>query len=220
MGLRIIKMKKLSLVSLSTLLLSTSFNAYSMGITEVSNPFDDDGQPAKFYVGAGLGFGKHNDTCKESFINSIDCDDAGFAWKAYGGARLSPMFGIEGGYRNLGDAKLTGTDGSGNSVSLEKEIAGFDVEAVGFFPVSNEIEVFGKAGLMHWEQDVVKSETVKTTTSKDSGTSLLLGAGAQYKMNENTSLRAEWERVFGVGGSTTSETDVDMLTAGITFSAF
>ena len=213
-------MKKLSLVVLSTLLSTATLNVNALDLTEVANPFDEDGQPAKFYVGTSFGFGNHGDTCKESFINNAGCNDKGFAWKAYGGARLNPMFGIEGGYRNLGDTKLSGSDGSGNSISLEKEVAGFDIEGVGFFPVSSEIEVFGKAGLMHWQQDTVKTETIKNTNSTDSGTSLLLGGGAQYQMNENTKLRAEWERVFGVGGSTTSETDVDMISAGITFSAF
>lgn len=213
-------MKKLSLTILSTLLSTAALNVNALDLTEVANPFDEDGQPAKFYVGASFGFGKHGNTCKESFINNPGCEDKGFAWKAYGGAKLNPMFGIEGGYRNLGDTKLSGSDSSGNSISLEKQVAGVDIEGVGFFPVSNEIELFGKAGLMHWQQDTVNTGKAKTSSSKDSGTSLLLGGGGQYQINENTKLRAEWERVFGVGSSTASETDVDMISAGITFSAF
>ena len=37
---------------------------------------------------------------------------------------------------------------------------------------------------------------------------------------DNVKLRGEWERVFKTGGTNSSETDIDMITAGITFSAF
>jgi len=209
--------KQLSLIVLSTLLSTTALNAQAEGIT---NPFSENGEAVKYYLGAGIGAGKQSGTCEENFINDPSCDDSGVSYKLYGGARLNPMFGIEGGYRSFNDTKISGTDGSGNATSLEKSISGYDVEAVRFFPVTQEIELFGKAGLMKWNQDTVKNETIGTTENSEDSVSLLLGGGAEYKMNDNIKLRGEWERVFNTGGTNSSETDIDMITAGVTFSAF
>ena len=209
--------KKLTLIALSSFLSFSALNAHAEGI---ANPFTENGEAVKYYLGAGIGAGRQGGTCEENFINDATCEDSGISYKVFGGARLNPMFAVEGGYRKFNDTKISGTDGSGNPTSLEKSISGYDLEAVAFFPVSQEIELFGKAGLMKWNQDTVKKETIQTSNDSETSVSLLLGGGAEYKMNDNIKLRGEWERVFKTGGTNSSETDIDMITAGITFSAF
>lgn len=209
--------KSLSLIIISTFISTITLNVYAEGIT---NPFSNNGGAVKYYAGAGIGASKQGDTCEENFINDASCKDSGIAYKLYGGVRLNPMFGIEGGYRSFNDTEISGKDGSGNPTSLDKSISGFDVEAVGFFPVTQDIELFGKAGLMKWSQDTEKKETIQTVKKEESGVGLILGGGAHYQMNDNIAFRGEWERVFSTGGENSSKTNIDMVTAGITFSAF
>ena len=53
-------------------------------------------------------------------------------------------------------------------------------------PVADNLEAFGKAGMIAWDSD-----------GTDSGTDFLLGAGATYKMDENWGVRGEYERIGG-----------------------
>ena len=209
--------KQLIHITLTGLISLTSINALADGI---SNPFSENGEATKFYVGSSLGYSRQAGICNETFINNASCDDSGMSFKIYGGARINPMFGVEGGYRKFNNTKIYGNDGSGNLTSLDKSISGFDAELVGYFPVTNEIEAFGKAGLLRWSQDTTKKEQIQETTANEKGTSLLVGAGGSYQINENLKVRTEWERVFKTGGTNSSETDINMLSAGMTFTTF
>jgi opacity protein-like surface antigen len=185
-----------------------------------NNPFDAENRPPQFYGGASIGYSKHEDTCDQAFFNSNNCDDSNGTWKVYGGARVNPMMGIEGGYRSLGETSLDGISTGGDSVALSKELSGYDVSAVGFLPVSPVLESFAKAGIFHWEQDQVETTNGQSKVQNRSGNSLLVGAGAQFSLQQNMKLRAEWEHIFNAGDETASSTDVDMYSVGVSFSSF
>ncbi len=209
--------KQLTIITLTGLITFTSINVSANGIV---NPFDENGAPATFYMGGNLGASKQAETCNETFINNASCEDSGISYKIYGGARLNPMFGIEGGYRKFNDTKILGIDGSGNPTSLDKSISGFDLEGIAYYPITNEIEIFGKAGLLRWNQDTIKKEQIQEIVASEKGTSLLIGAGGDYQITDNLRIRTEWERIFNTGGTNSSETDIDMLSAGMTFTTF
>lgn len=188
--------------------------------TGFNNPFDAENRPPQFYGGASIGYGKHEDTCDQAFFNSNNCDDSNGAWKVYGGARVNPMMGIEGGYRNLGETSLDGISTGGDSVALSKTLNGYDVSAVGFLPVSPVLESFAKAGIFHWEQDQVETTNGQSKIQNRSGNSLLVGAGAQFSLQQNMKLRAEWEHIVNAGDETASSTDIDLYSVGVSFSSF
>lgn len=210
-------MKIYTRITLLSFITLAAINASADGIV---NPFDENGAPAKFYIGGNLGISKQAGTCDETFINSPSCKDSGASYKIYGGARLNPMFGIEGGYRKFNNTKISGTDGSGNPTSLDKSISGFDIEGIGYYPITHEIEVFGKAGLLRWNQDTLKKEQIQETNASEKGTSLLIGTGGNYQINDNLKVRTEWEHIFKTGGSNSSQTDINMFSAGVTFTTF
>ena len=149
-----------------------------------------------------------------------NCDTTG--WKAYGGYKLTDNFAVEGGYYSLGDSKETLTEAEG-TVSADGSASGLGLAAVASLPVVDNLEVFGKAGLMKWKSEgtvtvtPVNSTTSKTVSAEVDGSSLLLGVGASYKFTDNLGVRGEYER-FTRQDINNEDRDVGILSVGATFS--
>lgn len=170
----------------------------------------------KLYVGASAGSAKQGDTCNDPFFSG-ECDNQDFAWKAFGGARFNPMLGVEIGYYDLGDSDMNGTTG-GSTAKLSNSTTGSVVSGVGYVPLSPQLEAFGKAGAMAWESNTRKISGSKTTQADNSGTSILLGGGAQFQLNSNLHLRGEWEHILNIGSDSAYETDADLYSLGLSYS--
>lgn len=170
----------------------------------------------KLYVGASAGSSKQGDTCNDPFFTG-ECHDQDFAWKAFGGARLNPMVGVELGYYDLGDSSMSGTTG-GSTAKLESSTTGTAIAGVGYVPLTSQIEAFGKAGAMAWDNKTSKTSGSSTDQATATGTSALIGGGAQFQMNSNLHLRGEWEHVFNVGSDSAYETDADLYSLGLSYS--
>jgi len=143
------------------------------------------------------------------------------AGKIYGGIRFNQAWSLEGGYMGFGEVEHEGKDDR-NPMQLSSDSNALYVAGVGYMPVSNQMEVFGKAGLAKWTQDNTKEvPRIDTYDSlHDSGTSPMLGLGAQYWLNKNMQARAEWERVVNMGDGDDFETDADSFSIGLTFSTY
>ena len=137
----------------------------------------------KFYGGTSMGYGSSN--CSYS---GIDCSGVGV--KVFGGYKFNDNVAIEGGYHQLFSAEETL-----GSTTVQVEGSGLSLNALGIYPVSPQLDVFGKVGLMAWEET---AKTNQTTNGILSGSDLLLGAGADYKLNENWGIRGEYEHVGGL----------------------
>jgi OOP family OmpA-OmpF porin len=121
-----------------------------------------------------------------------DTSDTGF--KIYGGYQFAPNWAVEVQYASLGKYSYTKGTASG-----QIKTDGFSVAAVGSYPVTSDIKVFGKLGLAAQKFKL----TAKDTATGDSGwakaneTTPLIGAGVDYAFSKQLSLRAEYE-YFGV----------------------
>jgi len=163
----------------------------------------------RFYAGGSLGVadqGEYEDG------NST-------AGKLFGGIRYGRYLGAELGYTKLGGVEST--LGDRLETLLESETSGLYAAAMGYIPVAHRTELMGKVGVMGWDTDLSRTEQLINTKAEydDSGTSPLVGIGAQYHMTPNMAVRGEWERVFDAGNDD-HETDVDLLTLGLTLSTF
>ena len=116
---------------------------------------------------------------------SGNCDDG--AWKLFGGYQFNDMFGLEGNYTSFGE-----------------DVTGMALAGVAAMPVGEQLEVFGKAGVMKWTD-----ESVAGIDRSDSD--MLLGIGASYIMDNNWGIRGEYETVDG-------DIDASMYSIGATFS--
>ncbi len=187
-------MASLLLVSASTLTTASAdplsfVNPFSTGsgATASTNPV---------YIGGSLG-----SASVDSFCNGVaNCDDSDMGWKVFAGYDFSERVAFEVGYNSLGEV-------SGGT--KRSKISGYEMAAIGKMPLNDQIGLFGKAGLFRW--------TAKNDDGKRSAFDVMFGAGVDYKMNGNMSIRGEWERFNDIETKSDKTSDVDMLSVGFTY---
>ena len=196
-----------SIVALSLANATAAAGSSSANVFKPLTPLDADEQ-ANNYLGASIGQSSSDDFCQDL----QDCSNNDKNWKLFAGMRLNENIVLEGGYANLGT--LQGKDTSGNAVS--QDTTAFTVAGVAGFLLNDQIEVFGKAGAARWS---AKHHSA-SGDDKETGTDVLVGAGANYDLGDNMGIRAEWERFKDVGKpSLDTSGDIDLLSVGVTFSS-
>lgn len=194
-----------------------------------------------FYAGANLGqsrismpdytntvirqFGADPSTVDRSLLTFGKKEDRrDVNYKIYGGYRYSDNLAFEGGFVNLGQFKTNfnadydGAAGPAGRGSAKASSYGLFVDALGIVPATEQLDLFGRAGLVLARTKVTgrgfscDPGTLATCTSATadasnrvsaSKTRVLpkLGVGADYNFSDNLALRVEYERYFNVGGS-------------------
>ena len=142
---------------------------------------------------------------------SVGSADDGSGWKVYSGVRLNDSIIIEGGYVSFGEASMT--DNNGNRIT--SAISGYTTAGVATYQYSDQIELFGKAGMLWWDNEISGSSSQPSTD----GSNTFVGIGANYDMGDNLGLKAEWERFKGIQRFQNSADTMDLLSVGVTFSS-
>lgn len=157
---------------------------------------------AQAYIGAGAGL-TASDLCNDIAGPGVNCDDEDTGLKLFGGYKFTPNFAAEAAWVDLGEVSASGP---GGSATVEAD--GFQVAALGMFPINPQISLFGKLGAFMWDANVTTSAGF---TVGDDGTDIMLGFGGMWNITQRIGLRAEWER-FDVDSE-----DVDFLSVGVQF---
>ncbi len=126
--------------------------------------------------------------------------DSAVGWKIFGGYALNEILAVEGGYVSFGEMDSSATS------SIEP--TGFEVAAVGNFPINSQFSLFGKVGLLAWD---TKNNFPNGGSDNTTGTDVLFGVGGQYEISGNLAVRASWERY------SMDNLDVDFLSASAVF---
>lgn len=129
------------------------------------------------YIGFGVGSATYTE-------GDFDESDTGFS--LYGGSRLTKNFGLELSFTDFGNL-----EGDYNGINASAEVSGVGAAAVGYLPLNDKFDLFGKAGMMAWDADLEYG----ALNGNDDGTDLLYGVGAIYHANEQFSVRADWQAV-------------------------
>ncbi len=129
-------------------------------------------------VGGGLG---------DSSINGVEDSGAG---RIHAGYLWPNNYGIEAGYINFGDFDVENRP-SGNFIDIE----GGYVAVTGANRISENIELTGKLGAFHWEQNVTTGNRLVSATD---GTSAMLGIGANFYFTEFAALGIEYTLIDDV----------------------
>jgi OOP family OmpA-OmpF porin len=162
-----------------------------------------------FYLGGSIGQSEIKDACE----GLTDCDDSDTAWKAFAGYSFNQYFAVEGGYIDFGEA--SGTDAG---ITGSAEAWGVTAHAVGSIPIFQGFSLIGRIGAVYWDAEASATSGGTTLTESDDGISLAYGAGVQWMFGRNFGLRAEYEVFDGIGDdSTTGESDIHVISAGIVF---
>ena len=98
----------------------------------------------------------------------------------FGGYQFNPLFALEGGYRDLGEA---------SSRSAAAQVEGFDVFAVAGIP-AGPLRVFGKLGAIYRDTSTRIFDSHRGLN--DDGLGLAAGAGLEFELG-SLALRGEIE---------------------------
>jgi OOP family OmpA-OmpF porin len=137
-----------------------------------------------FYVGAGIGNTFYSSEFEDAVNQIQEIDENSTGWKIFGGFKGEGFLGLEGGYRHFGEVKSS----IGNE-TFKASIKGWDVEALGRIQIAI-VDIFGKAGLMFWKNDLSFGEAEDDA----SGTDFLWGLGAGVHLGA-IGVRVEWESI-------------------------
>ncbi|MDI4632128.1 porin family protein [Pelomonas sp. V22] len=124
--------------------------------------------------------------------------------------------------RRLGKASLTETVGSVNYTTTLKANS-LSVSVLGILPLNNEFSLFGRLGYARNSLDLsTKASNAAGTVSFDGHKNkALFGFGADYKINNNLSLRAEYVNLgknkVNVGGIGELESKIQQFNVGANY---
>jgi OOP family OmpA-OmpF porin len=168
-------------------------------------------QSTRYYVGAGANFADHDYKLPGTFL--LDGDDYEAGAKVYGGAELSPLWGVEIGYADFTTAYFDylqgGAAGHGDAEGYGAYLAG-----KGRWPLHPRLEVFGKLGLAYSHRKV-KSNLPLTVDSSNNDTGVYAGVGMQWNIAPQWALVGEYERY---GKSKKVGASADVLSVSMRFS--
>lgn len=157
-----------------------------------------------------------------------DPEGTDFALKLFGGVRWGRYLGFELGWVDLGTAEdgfpyvIPQIDRNGGvirvaqdrQIDVESEIDGIEAYLVGFWPLGEKVELFGKLGMLAWDRDTLVIDPIAVLTpvdqptvpeirldgepftqlrQSDDGEDLALGAGVNISASERVVLRGEFE---------------------------
>lgn len=193
------------------------------------------------YGGASMGMTAHEGACTMAGAIGTDCDDSDTGYKVFAGLRAAPnpgfittpvgvmpsaslpTLGVEAGYMDLGESNAKGKAGRKDiyDTNLNSTLTANYVAAVGYVPVTPQVELIGKAGAAFWEQKgkrTVPQDPDLDMQTTNTGTGTLIGAGAQYRVTGNLSVRGEYERLLSTAKDTKAESDADIISIGAVLS--
>lgn len=147
-------------------------------------------------IGGSLGSSHY----KGDDVGGISTDRSDTGGKIYGGYSITPNFGVELGYAQLGKF---------SSPAGELKAKGTYLDAVGTMPLGNDFSLLGRVGVFGGRAEN------SFTGSTDTGTNLKVGAGVQYDFAKNLGVRGEWERYrFETSGT---KANTDMYSIGLNY---
>lgn len=146
------------------------------------------------YAGASLGLATSKVDRGHAEFGSPDMSPNETAWRLFGGARYEANLGVEVGYINFGKIRVT-EQVFGDY--FETKMTGFELTPVGFLPIYKGFSAFAKGGLIFWSSDLTygTAETVDST-AEETGSSPVLGLGAEYNIGRYIRLRGEFSQYF------------------------
>ncbi len=147
------------------------------------------------YIGGSVGDSRFSD----DVMGGAATDRNGTGHKLYGGYAINRNFSIEAGVARLG--KVT-------SAADEVKGRGLFVDAVGVMPLANNFSLLARVGVFNGKLD-------STLAGDERGTNVKFGAGVEYAINKNISVRGEWERYrFDALGV---KPDADLYSIGLNY---
>ena len=139
-----------------------------------------------FYGGFALGFSASDEDCD---YYGYDCDGNDTSYKFYGGKRFHENLAFEISFQDLG--KLNKKNGATTTTA---QTTGLNLSLLGIIPTETLGYFYGKAGIMAWDTDYTRTDTL-ITSSSDDGTDFTFGVGFAFAFDQKYEFRIEFERL-------------------------
>ncbi len=139
----------------------------------------DDGA-SRWQIGAGAAFGDFK-------TDDEGIDDAQVGFQLSAQYKFNSWFGIEGTYYNSSDFEKTLVPGDSDTLA-QISFRGFGISGVGYLPLGDAIDVYGKVGFFDFNTDLAIGGSV-ASSSNTHGASL--GGGALIHISDNLGIKAE-----------------------------
>ena len=142
------------------------------------------------YIGAAFGAAFGNREIDDS--NSSNDEHLGRSTKIYGGYQLTENFGVQAGYVRM--REINQNSGSGATL-VTQTATGHSAYVAGTARLSlgQSFALTGKVGVSFGKVTDTSPATASTNSLLGSKTSLLVGTGAEYVLNQNVSFLVELE---------------------------
>lgn len=171
-----------------------------------------------FYVGWGAGgaFFSGNKAIlsgSETFLED-DISGGNFTGKIFGGFRFYDFLAVELALHGFGFPTEHPNEKYEEAEKLANtyESVGASISLLAFYPVFNDIEIFGKFGMLYATLSSTQTKLANEVfgdwaIQNEDGVSVLLGAGLNYKIKENLFIRAEIEWSPNIANSDKEDTN-------------
>ena len=187
---------------------ASRMSAIAFAVLAIASSAAMAGNGTGFYVGGGLGYAGHQTYCE----GVQDCSTSRLGFKALAGYQIMPNLAIE---SSLGDTGRTRA--SGNGATLMNKTQSFTIATLGIYPVSKEVDLFGKLG-MHRTKNKIEGNAFNLATSFSRNTSgLLAGIGAQYRFTPNLIGRVEYEYLNRAVYDLEGRKAINLVTASVLY---
>ena len=143
-------------------------------------------QATELYAGFGVGSGIDATTQRSG---ADDPDETGDPWKLLLGVGVGRYFAVEGAYYDLGGLICCENLADGG---FDSKMDGFSVAVAGRLPLGR-VTLFGKLGILAWQEDGTAITIAGPVDFSEDGTDLLTGAGLDVRLARGFELRGEWE---------------------------
>ena len=166
---------------------------------------------AQAFVGGSLGASTVDRKITEGLITSGRVDGSDVAFKGFGGYQFHPNLAVEGAFVSLGTVRYDGDFGGIPVTNGRIDIFGLNASAVGLWPVSEKVNLFGKAGVFFWTADAKDNTGGVAFSGTKDGADVSLGVGMSYAITRNLVARIEGE-YFKVDNA-----NATMISAGLAY---
>ena len=152
-------------------------------------------------------------------VTGINNNQGDTAFNLSLGYRLNNYFAVEGGYFNLGQFGYSANTNPAGTLSGNAKFSGLALDAVGLWPITPRMTLLGFIGGQYTRTEDSFSGTGGVhpiPTSNNNGGGYNFGVGAQYKINDWVSMRADAKR-YRVNDAVGNRGDIDVYSVSLVF---
>jgi OOP family OmpA-OmpF porin len=155
---------------------------------------------AQWYGGVGLGRGRAtvpslSGSIGGAAVTGSTGTSSDNSWKLYGGYQLTPIWGVELGYNNLGNSYSESISSAGATTTSNMKLSNWYGAGTATLPLGRGFSLVGKLGLARNQSEIqnscVPAGCLQAGTSHRS--QIFAGIGAEYAFMPNLAARLEYE---------------------------